>query len=423
MASRSSTSGFLPWIVWGLGCLFYFYEFLLQVSPGIMASELMHDFAITSQILGVLSGIYYYSYSPMQLPCGILVDYYGPHRILTMATAICALSTIAFGLTNSLTVAFISRFMIGFGSSFAVVCCLKFAANWFDAGRFSLLTGLMVACGMFGAIGGEAPLALLVDHFGWRHSLLILGGLGILLALCIYIWAQDKPKMSSQTRSEKVVSEPIIYGLIKLVKNYQLWMVAIYGGLMYMATPVFCGLWGVPFLMLKMKLSKAAAANLISLVFVGWAIASPLWGLYSNRIGLRKPSMYIASVGALVTLALFIYFPVGHGFLLKMLLFSFGVFSAGFLTAFSIAKEVCNKNYVATGLGFMNMLNMVGVAIAQPMIGLVLDKQWDGAMLNGARLYPLKAYYIGLSILPIGMVLAFLLLPFIKETYCRHIDV
>ena len=83
--STQFPTGLLPWTVWGLACIFYFYEFLLQVSPGVMASELMHDFAITSHTLGFLSGIYYYSYSPMQLPCGILMDRFGPHKILTIA--------------------------------------------------------------------------------------------------------------------------------------------------------------------------------------------------------------------------------------------------------------------------------------------------------------------------------------------------
>ncbi len=76
----------LPWVVWGLGCLFYFYECLLQVSPSVMSNELMRDFAVTSQTLGILSGIYFYSYAVMQLPGGVLMDYFGPHRLVTLAT-------------------------------------------------------------------------------------------------------------------------------------------------------------------------------------------------------------------------------------------------------------------------------------------------------------------------------------------------
>jgi len=417
----SSSTKFLPWVVWALACVFYFYEFLLQVSPGVMGSELMRDFAITGQTLGVLSGFYYYAYTPMQLPCGILMDRFGPHKVLTFATLICALSTVAFSVTDSLIMAYATRLMIGLGSAFAAVGTMKIASNWFSTKWFALLTGLMVTIGMLGAIGGEAPLALLVDNYGWRSSMFSIGIAGLVLALLIFIIIKDQPD-DNVMRAGKIDSsqrEKIFSSLLVLIKNKQLWLTAIYGSLVFMATPVFCGLWGVPFLMLKMSIAKAVAANYVSLVFIGWAIASPLWGAFSNRIGLRKPPLYIGAIGALLSSLAFIYAPIKSAWLMQALLIAFGLFSAGFLPSFSIAKELCNKKYVATGLGFMNMFNMIGIAFAQPFIGFVLDKLWTGEMINNVRFYSLDAYCVGLSILPLGMLLALLLLPFINETYCR----
>ncbi|KTD06627.1 major facilitator superfamily (MFS) transporter [Legionella gratiana] len=409
----------MPWMVWGLGCLFYFYECLLQVSPSVMSHELMRDFSVTSQTLGILSGIYFYSYAAMQLPGGVLMDYFGPHRLLTLATVVCAVSTIAFGMTDSFFMACVARLMIGFGSAFAAVGTMKLAANWFPAQRFALLTGLMVTIGMLGAIGGEAPLALLIDHFGWRHSMLIMGSTGLVLAVLLIFIAKDTPKNHEISAPHLVEEEHLIPSLLALMKNKQLWLVACYGGLMYMATPVFCGLWGVPFLMHKMMITKTTAANYISLVFIGWAIASPLWGIFSNRIGLRKPPMYIGCIGALICSLLFIFVPINTAIYMELLLFAFGLFSAGFLPAFTVAKELCNKKYVATGLSFMNMMNMLGIALAQPLIGYILDKMWEGEVNGTVRVYPLEAYHTGLAILPLGMLIALIILPKIKETYCQ----
>ncbi|MBI2786931.1 MAG: MFS transporter, partial [Legionella longbeachae] len=408
-------------MVWGLGCLFYFYECLLQVSPSVMSNELMRDFSVTSQTLGILSGVYFYSYAAMQLPGGVLMDYFGPHRLLTLATVVCAISTIAFGMTDNFFMACVARLMIGFGSAFAAVGTMKLAANWFPAQRFALLTGLMVTLGMLGSIGGEAPLALLIENFGWRSSMIIMGIIGLVLSVLLAIIAQDAPKKividSPHHLTEE--EEQLIPSLLALMKNKQLWLVACYGGLMYMATPVFCGLWGVPFLMNKMMLTKTTAANYISLVFIGWAIASPLGGIYSNRIGLRKPPMYIGCIGALISSVLFIFAPISNTICMEILLFAFGIFSAGFLPAFTVAKELCNKKYVASGLSFMNMMNMIGIALAQPIIGLILDKMWKGELNGNVRVYPLEAYYTGLAILPLGMLIALIILPKIKETYCQ----
>jgi MFS family permease len=414
----------MPWIVWGLGCIFYFYECLLGVSPSVMSSELMRDFSVTSHTLGILSGVYYYSYASMQLPGGLMLDYFGPRKLLTLATAICAISTIAFGLTNSFMMACIARLMIGFGSAFAAVGAMKLAANWFKPDRFALLTGMMVSIGMMGAIGGETPLALLVDNYGWRHSMLLMGSIGVALAFLIYFVARDVPKDKPQGFDKpkpSAVDESILKSLATLVKNKQLWLVAFYGGLVYMATPVFCGLWGVPFLMFKLNVAKATAANYVSLVFIGWVVASPLWGLWSGRIQRRKPPMYIGSLGALICSALFIFAPIEAGHPIEFLLFAFGVFSAGFLPAFAIAKELCSQHYVATGLSFMNMMNMIGIAAAQPLIGYILDLMWQGQMLKGVRVYPMEAYHIGLGILPLGIFISLLILPFVRETYCKNV--
>ena len=419
---KTRTKLLLPWIVWSLGCLFYFYEFLLQVSPGVMSSELMHDFSITSQSLGVLVGMYFYSYAAMQIPGGVLMDRFGPHRLLTLATAICALSTVAFGMTDNFVTACVARLMIGLGSAFAAVGAMKLAASWFPPQRFAFLTGLMVTIGMLGAIGGQAPLALLIDYFGWRNSMEILGAVGLLIAILILLIAKDAPDKSQTTMHHPIEEEPLLSSLLALIKNKQLWLVATYGGLMYMSTPVFCGLWGVPFLMFKMHLSKTVAANYISLVFIGWAVAGPLWGLFSNRLGERKPPMRYATIGALITSSLFIFAPIKSGLILQVLLFTFGVFSAGFLPAFAVAKELCSKRYVATSLSFMNMMNMVGIALAQPLIGFVLDRLWQGEIIDTVRVYPISAYHIALSILPLGILISLFILPFIKETYCQSVE-
>ena len=420
---HNSISNFKPWLVWGLGCIFYFYEFLLQVSPSVMSTELMRDFAITGHTLGILTGIYFYSYAAMQLPGGLLMDYFGPRRLLTLATTICAISTIAFGLTDHLLMACLARLMIGFGSAFAVVGTMKLAVNWFKPERFAFLTGLMVTIGMLGAMGGQAPLAILIEYAGWRHSMIIMGIIGIVLAFFIFMIAKDSPSSGKNQPKQTLPhdEDSLMRSLLGLMKNKQLWLIAVYGGLMYMATPVFAGLWGVPFLMIKMHLTKATAANYISLIFVGWAIAGPLWGIFSNRIGKRKPPLYMSTIGALLSCTFFIYSPVTNEWLIQLSLLSFGLFSAGFLPAFSVAKELCSKRYVATGMSFMNMMNMIGVALAQPVIGYILDMFWQGDMNGAVRVYSLSSYTIALSLLPLAMLISLIILPRIRETYCTNV--
>jgi len=406
----------LGWLIWTLGCLFYFYENFLQVSPSVMSNELMQAFAVTGHTLGILSGVYFYSYAAMQLPCGMLMDFFGPKKILFIATAICASSAIAFGTTTHFSMACIARLMIGFGSAFAVVGTMKLASNWFSAAHFPVLTGLMVTIGMIGGICGETPQALMVDSLGWRSTMTYLGLIGLVLTVFIYFIVKDAP---TNTKTKGLSSQlGVKEGLMMILKNKQLWLIASYGGLIYMCTPVFCGLWGVPFLMLKLGIDKPSAANAVSLVFVGWAIASPLWGIYTNYLGRRKPSLYISAIGTLMSLLAIIYLNLSL-IKIELLLFIFGVVSAAFLPAFSIARDMCHDSYVATGLSFMNMMNMIGIAVAQPLIGCFLDLLWSGEIDAGIRIYSLSAYQSSLFLLPLAIGVALCLLPLIQESKAK----
>jgi MFS family permease len=61
----------------------------LRVAPSVMVSELMRDFAVGGAILGNLSAFYFYGYSTMQVPVGVLMDRFGPRRLLTLSALAC----------------------------------------------------------------------------------------------------------------------------------------------------------------------------------------------------------------------------------------------------------------------------------------------------------------------------------------------
>lgn len=406
-----------PWIMWGLAAFFYAYEVFIQVSPGVMVPELMRAFAVDAAALGNLAAFYFYIYAPMQMPVGILLDRYGPRRLLTMAAAFCAVGCFLFGIAKILNVAIAGRLFIGFGSAFAAVSCMNIAAIWFPVKRFALLTGLMLTAGMLGGIAGETPLAILIERIGWRDSMLLLAIIGVGLSICTWIFVRDKT-----TPQPQIQSSPLLQGLFQVLKQKQAWLIAIYGGLMFAPTSIFSGLWGVPFLVTAYHLERPIAAAIISMSFIGWMIGGPLGGWYSDRIGRRIPPLYIASIGTLIALTVLIYKPNLSLPTLYLLLFAFGFFSSWFLPAFSIIREINRASINATALGFMNMINMVGGAVGQPLVGFILDLFWEGKMLEGTRLYTAANFHVALLALPIMMAISILILPWIRETYCRTVD-
>ena len=137
MTGRGSKSGRaavgpLPWFMWSLGALFFCYGFFQRVAPSVLVSDLMRDFGVGAAVLGNLSAFYFYAYAGMQLPLGVLVDNWGPRRILTGGALVCGLGTLMFATADTLGPAYLGRFLIGAGAGFAFVATLKLAATWFQ---------------------------------------------------------------------------------------------------------------------------------------------------------------------------------------------------------------------------------------------------------------------------------------------------
>ncbi len=422
MSNTVTEANYRPWLIWGLAALFYFYEYFLQVSPNVMANDLMRAFHITGAQLGNLVAIYFYADASMQIPVGLLIDRFGPRKLLIFAVFLCVIGNLIFASANVLFQAEIGRLFIGLGSSFAVIGCFKLAANWFPVKRFTLLVGLTLTIGMSGAVFGQAPLALLVDDIGWRGSMYLLAVVGAALAIAMWIFVRDNPstaKTSVHNATDLSAELHYLWDALKgILRRSQNWWTAIYGGLMFAPTSAFGALWGVSFLMSRYGLSRPSAADMISLLFIGWAIGSPTFGAYSDYVGKRKPPMMIGAIGALIAMIfiLYIYLPAWS---IYLTLFLFGFFSSGFLASFSIIRENNPGNANATAFGFMNTLNMVGGAVLQPLIGHLLDISWQHKTINGARLFSTHNYQMALTTLPACIAIAIVFWFFIKETFCR----
>ncbi|MBX9946079.1 MAG: MFS transporter, partial [Reyranella sp.] len=168
---------------WATGALFFFYAWILRVAPSVMIDELMRDFAVGAAAVGHLSAFYFYGYAGMQIPVGLLMDRFGPRRLMTVAAVGCAAGCVLFALAPSLWALSLGRFVIGATAAFSLVGAMTVAGQWFPPARFALLSGFAMMLGMAGGVFGQAPLRLLVEALDWRQASLALAGGGVLLAL------------------------------------------------------------------------------------------------------------------------------------------------------------------------------------------------------------------------------------------------
>lgn len=416
---RLTTKRYYPWIVWGLGAAFFFSEYFARVAPSVMIPLLMRDFNVNALALGSLSALFYYAYISMQLPVGVLVDRFGPHKLLTLNAMICGIGSLLFAMAPNIVVADIGRLLMGFGAAFAFVGSLKLVAVWFPTKRFGLLAGLTQALGMFGAAFGEAPMAIIIAGLGWRYTMVLVAIIFFTLAVLIGFIVMDYPRNYPKYKIKGAKELNLLKSIKIVLVNKYSWINAAASGCLYAPTAIFAELWGEQYLEHAYALSTDVSASLTSTIFIGWVFGGPLAGWLSDSIGKRRPVIMASALLGMILMVIIFYSPPMPLFLLYVIMFLYGLTNAGVSITYAVASEINPRRVAGTSMAFANMASVIIGAIFQPLVGLFLQLQWTGDKVNGIPVYTVLEYKEALIMLPAFSLLAFIFAYFIRETNCR----
>jgi MFS family permease len=402
--------------VFTLGAAAFFLSFFHRVAPGALAQELTAAFAVSGATLGALAATYFYVYSVMQLPTGVLVDTLGPRLVLTVGGVIAGTGSIMFGCAESLSGAAVGRTLTGLGVSVAFVCLLKLNANWFEEGRFATLSAFGNAIGIVGALLATAPLAWLITVASWRSVFVAVGVASLGVAAATWFLARDHPESG---KAEQGPASPHTghwwQGLKEIARNRATWPAfwvtfGISGS--YMS---FIGLWAAPFFRQAYGMPAVAASRHTSLMVVTSAISLAAMGVISDRLRRRRP---LITGSALLFLgcwaAWLIGIAPGYTYLMAGIM---GLCMTGFSLAWACAKEVNRPRYAGMAISVANTGGFLAAGILQPLVGWVLDVSAGGV----ANATTIEHFRPALATLACFTFIGFTGSLFIRETHCRNI--
>lgn len=418
---------FLPWLIWIVASLFLAYDYIQQMAPNAMEHELIQGLHITrnaAYVFGSIAAVYYYSYALMQLPGGIILDHFGPHRPLFVAVLVASLGSIFFGWTQTAMQAETLRFIIGGVTAFSFIGALKLISNWFSTSLFATLTGLTNLVGNVGAIGGETPIAYLVNDVGWRTTWLIIGILGIILSVLILVIVRDHPKHKIPWEKQKPANKrglrKLSQDIIHVFASGQIWMMGIYAGVLNMSFTAFGAAWGTSYIVAEYGVSKVTASLAVTMLFIGGIPGSFFFGWFSDWLKQRKLPLIMGALGALIVMLLILYLPFIPLSAEYVLFAVLGFFCSSLVVAFSLAHDLSPPGSAGIALGFINAWCMGGSAISPPLIGWLLDEMVPvhatvtGSVTFSAQDYQ-TAFLLVVGALFIGLILSLVT----RETHCR----
>lgn len=183
----------------------------------------------------------------------------------------------------------------------------------------------------------------------------------------------------------------IFSGLRTVFGSSLFWRLAPLGFASYGTLITAQGLWGGPYLMHTYGMSKTAASSILLAIPVGVICGAPLWGRWSDRLGRRKLLILLGQGAMLLvisSLAMDLQLP-RWGLLLQCWLL--GLTGGASFVLYAQVKETFSLSIVGTALTALNFFVILGAAMFQHMMGLILDN-WQPSI-TGAL--PVVAYQWG----------------------------
>ena len=403
------------WVAWAAATFLFLLVTFHRFALGVIAADLMAAFATAAVGLGGLASVYFYLYGLLQLPSGILADTWGPRRTLAASALLMTAGAFLFAAAPSLPVAYAGRVLVGLGVAPVLVNTLKLVSAWFPARAFATMIGLTAMVGNLGGFLAGGPFALLVAAVGWRVSFATVGAITAALGAALLLAVRDRP---AQAAVRPAAVAPALWpAAAALLRDGRIWLLLMTKMGFDMAFFAFFVVWGVPFLTQTTGVSPTVAGFHLSFGALGFMLGGPVLGFLSDRVMRERRRPILLS--ALAHTALWALFlgsaPLRPGAGLAALMAGLGFTAAGLLLCLACAKELSPPETMGISTALVNGGGFFGAAVLQIVLGAVLDSRWEGAMVAGARVYPLAAYLKAFSLCLVIMTGTCLAAFFIRE--------
>lgn len=409
----------MPWLVCLSASLFFFYEFIQGNMFASIADDIMRDFHVQADKLAYLSSAYYVSNVLFLFIAGYLFDHFSTRRILLIAMLLCIIGTFILAHAQSFYLAICCRLITGVGSAFCFLGPVRLASRWFPAHRMAMITGAIITMAMTGGMMAQYPLAKLVSQVGWRDALMQVGWLGCGMLVIMYFGVIDK---ANQHEKGTVSLNLSISQLIKTIYlNSQTIRAALYTSLMNMGIAIFGAMMGTLYLVQRLGITKEEGSIVNLMLFVGAIIGGPVIGWFSDKLGRRILPMKLGVIFSLTTILLILFAEVSL-FQMKILFFLLGFFTAAQIISYALIAEASPPAITARAVSMVSILTQGGYIAYQNLYSKLLVQHSAGhvKIVNDIPTYLLADFQFAALIIPIGLVLAFLLLLGLKETYCKQ---
>ncbi len=369
----------------------YFFVYFQRLSVSIVGTDIVAE---VGGSVGILSSVYYWTYTAMQIPSGLLADRIGPRRSCAMFLAIASAGSFLTFMGHSFGAMVVGKMMIAAGMAVVYIPLMKIISVWFPKQDFAVLTGIVIAVGNVGAVAASGPLGLLADAVGWRGVFLILGTITLVLSILCYTLIRDHPKERGLPSVEEVEHQlrgapikedtslriPVLKGLkIVFSGGRRFWTCALAYFLIYGSIMTFQGTWAVTYFNSVYDFALSASW-MMTLLGIGKIASTLVIGAMATRGLIRSKRRTMIAGAAAFTLvwAVICAFAgrIDSYAFWSAVSFLFGLFG-GFMTlTFTQIREWYPTAISGTAVSGANIFLFLGASVCTTVSGMIVGRSY-----------------------------------------------
>ena len=340
--------------------------------------------------IGFLSSVYYWTYTAMQIPSGVMADRFGARAASTVFLLIASIGSLVTCVGTEFWMIVLGKVMIAAGMAVVYVPLMKLVSVWCPKSDFAVLSGVVIAVGNVGAIAATGPLELMAQALGWREVFLVLGVITLVLAVLCATVIRNHPKDRGLPSVEAVeLSEhgtavvessaariPVMKGLrIVLSGGRKFWTCALAYFLVYGSIMTFQGTWAVTYFN-NVYDFVLSASWMVTALGVGKILSTlAIGGMTSRGIirSKRKAMVYGTSVFTVLWAVIFVFAgDIDSYWFWFAVSFAFGFFG-GFMTlSFTQVKEWYPIAISGTAVSGTNIFLFLGASVCTTISGAII---------------------------------------------------
>ncbi len=289
----------MAWVVWGIGVFAYAVAVMHRGALGVAGLEAAAHFGTTAGVVSTFVVLQLAVYAVAQVPVGAMLDRFGSRAVITTGSLITGVAQVLLAVVDDLPLAYFARVLLGIGDACIFNSVLRLLPRWFTPRAVPVLsqvTGMAGAVGQIAAVGLVLPL---IQHLGWTQGLLVATISSALAASMALLGIRNAPPgQESSTVADSWREMPRqVAGVLKHPATQLGFWIHFTCGFTY---NTFVFMWGMPYLVISQGLTQPLAGVLFTLLSVAGMVAGPIIGTLTARHPLRRSTLALLVVGALV---------------------------------------------------------------------------------------------------------------------------